>query len=70
MKEKLFSPVVSDGIMGNGVFSVLSVGVAVVNGTLIFMTGGRCKLCGRTVPVDIITKERNFNVHYKIKFIN
>lgn len=55
MKEKLFSPVVSDGIMGNGVFSVLSVGVAVVNGTLIFMTGGRCKLCGRTVPEDIIT---------------
>lgn len=49
-KEEKSSPVVIDGIKGDGVLSVLCLGVAVVNGALIFMTVGRCKLCNRTLP--------------------
>lgn len=44
MRHKISSPVVNDGIKGAGVFSVLCLGVAVVNGALIFMTVGRIKL--------------------------
>jgi hypothetical protein len=45
-------PVVIDGIKGDGVFSVLCLGVAVVNGAVIFMTFGRTKLCKRIFPVE------------------
>lgn len=48
---QISSPVVIDGIKGDGVFSVLCLGVAVVNGALIFMTFGRTKLCKRIFPV-------------------
>lgn len=48
-------PVVNDGIKGDGVFSVLCLGVAVVNGALIFMTVGRIKLCKRIFPVSRAT---------------
>jgi hypothetical protein len=47
----LYSPVVIDGIKGDGVFSVLCLGVTVVNGALILMTVGRSNLCNRTFPV-------------------
>lgn len=47
-----FLPVVIDGIKGDGAFSVLCLGVAVVNGALIFMIVGRIKLCNRIFPVS------------------
>lgn len=47
---KTISPVVIDGIKGDGVFSVLCLGVAVVNGAMILMTVGRTKLCKRIFP--------------------
>lgn len=48
-----YSPVVIDGIKGDGVFSVLCLGVTVVNGALILMTVGRSNLCNRTLPLSI-----------------
>lgn len=45
-------PVVSDGIKGGCVRSVLCFGMAVVNGaTVILTTAGRSKLCKRIFPV-------------------
>lgn len=52
-----YSPVVNDGIKGDGVFSVLCLGVTVVNGALILMTVGRSNLCNRTLPLSIEKKE-------------
>lgn len=43
-------PVVNDGIKGDGVFSVLCLGEAVVNGTLGLTIVGRTKLCKRIFP--------------------
>ena len=51
-----YSPVVIDGIKGDGVFSVLCLGVTVVNGALILMTVGRSNLCNRTLPLSIRKK--------------
>lgn len=51
-RDRKSLPVVIDGIKGDGVFSVLCLGVAVVNGALIFMIVGRTKLCKRIFPVN------------------